>query len=555
MTRPRVPIDDARELRLAGSITRVVLLVVLLVVLAPAVVRVGDVFAVPAVTLMLLGAIVVVIVSLAYWLVTVGAPARWLSYRLRFTPDRVVIATATIAVIGCGIGLVSFRSGIRHPRSALAQFDLRAANTAVRLSGESHLMQSLNSAGIRSMLVLGGMIVLAGIAGGALRSAALLAATMAVGGVLVEFLKMNPASPVATLGNITRATSSWPSGHAAFQGSLALGFVLWWWAAGLPRPSIVAAIVVPLALLVGYSRAFLGIHYLSEVLSGWLVATAAAAVVLLVDRIVVPRLGVPTPTKRWPVIAAGIAALLVTGVAVHSVHRFHDRGPGDFGRFEPGGGFRGLSLAGDPTPLASAEPAAVLGPLPRFSETLLGTRAQPLNVVVVARDPDLRAAFATAGWSEVAPLTPKRLAPDFWRGITGGIDRDAPVAPMFLDTRAADLVVQRPDRSSSVAAEQADVWELPAVTPSGCYVVGITAARFDRSSWSWHTLFPQRHLSPAVDAEREALAGALAAAGQFEDLGRFDFVAPLHGSSPSGAYTTDGKVALLRQPGCTTPGS
>jgi undecaprenyl-diphosphatase len=93
-----------------------------------------------------------------------------------------------------------------------------------------------------------------------------------------------------------------------------LGVVLWWWAADLPRPSIIAALVVPVAVVVGYSRAFIGIHWLSEVLAGWLVATVAAAVVLAADRLVVPRLNLLPAARRGPVLAAGVVAVAVAVV-------------------------------------------------------------------------------------------------------------------------------------------------------------------------------------------------------------------------------------------------
>ena len=192
-------------------------------------------------------------------------------------------------VVGAVIALAWFRHELRNVRSPLAQFDLRAAATAYRLAGERDLMQSLNRAGVRSMLLLGFMLVVAALAVGAFRSAVLLGSTMAITGILVEFLKISQPSLLTTFGPIDVYPTQWPSGHAAFQGSIALGMVLWWWGAGLPRPSLAAAVLVPFAVLVGYSRAFLGIHLLSEVLSGWLLAAAVAAFVVIVDRLVVPR--------------------------------------------------------------------------------------------------------------------------------------------------------------------------------------------------------------------------------------------------------------------------
>jgi hypothetical protein len=192
----------------------------------------------------------------------------------------------------------------------------------------------------------------------------------------------------------------------------------------------------------------------------------------------------------------------------------------------------------------------VLDPLPRFSETLLGREAQPLGVVVVAGTDEMSAALAGAGWSEVAAITPKRLLPDFWAGITGGVGRGSPIAPTFVDTRPADLVIQRAVPSRSVAADRVDVWQLPAVTPSGCPVWVVSTAREDRISWSVRTLFPARRIDPAIDTARDALAAELVAGGRFEDLGRFEFGSARRGRGAAGAYVTDGKVAFLRQPGC-----
>ena len=72
---------------------------------------------------------------------------------------------------------------------------------------------------------------------------------------------------------------SFPSGHAASSLSVALAA-----AAVLPGPA--AAALVALAMLVGLSRCYLGVHYPGDVIVGWLLAllgllAAAPAIALL----------------------------------------------------------------------------------------------------------------------------------------------------------------------------------------------------------------------------------------------------------------------------------
>jgi undecaprenyl-diphosphatase len=55
-----------------------------------------------------------------------------------------------------------------------------------------------------------------------------------------------------------------------------------WLITGWTGRVFVWAMAIGSALVIGYSRIYLGVHYVSDVLAGWLLGTAWASIVILV---------------------------------------------------------------------------------------------------------------------------------------------------------------------------------------------------------------------------------------------------------------------------------
>jgi membrane protein DedA with SNARE-associated domain/membrane-associated phospholipid phosphatase len=207
------------------------------------------------------------------------------AFGLEFTSVLAVLAVGSFAVIAYAVVF----SGDPGPTA----MDSTAADIAesIRTAWLTSVMKGITALG--SGWVVFPLAALAAVALAIRRRWMEMAAL--VGGIViiaigVPELKSAIGRPRPAGGLVDAPGYAYPSGHAAHS-------VLYVWAAiivgvrlrpGMARASLLIAAAVVLAALIGLSRVYLGVHYLSDVTGGWGLGAAAfslcAAVALIVSR-------------------------------------------------------------------------------------------------------------------------------------------------------------------------------------------------------------------------------------------------------------------------------
>jgi membrane-associated phospholipid phosphatase len=155
---------------------------------------------------------------------------------------------------------------------------------------------------------------------------ALLAAVSGIGGaLLVTGIKALIARdrPDPLLRAVTENGFSFPSGHATTS-VVVLGTVAWLISTATASHTVRATAWVAAVLLgagIGLSRVYLGVHYPTDVLAGWILGSAWLATVALADRLprLRLRLGGPELLPRRPGLVFTSAAVVSFGAILGAV--------------------------------------------------------------------------------------------------------------------------------------------------------------------------------------------------------------------------------------------
>lgn len=325
---------------------------------------------------------------------------------------------------------------------------------------------------------------------------------------------------------------SFPSGHSTiavsfygFAGYLLIRLVPGW------RAKVNLFFTTLLVIVaIGFSRLYLGVHYVSDVVSGYLVG---AMWLIIAIAFAEWRGASSVDAESRPVIGRAFALTLgLVGVALAAYVGLAAR--------------THLPLAphmARPVEIVSSVVEALSHEPLQYTETPLGEVQEPINVIfLVQDDAQLVALLRQAGWRMATPASFAALMEAVRSLVLRKDDSAAPLTPSFWNGRIQDVsFVRRTGANWLCNARHLRVWRTDfQVAEKGRIHVAMVNG-VDRCRWG---VIPR--IDPDLDRSREQLREELTAAGPLEKVQEIPFVSSMSGENFLGdRFFTDGKAIMV----------
>ncbi len=330
--------------------------------------------------------------------------------------------------------------------------------------------------------------------------------------------------------------ASFPSGHALIAVCV-YGFIGYLLFRKFKRPAVRILIVVcflAFIILIGLSRAYLGVHYPSDVVGGWYLGAALLSLIIsffeIEYRFHFPGLVRVKNFKyskkfQFFYLASLLASvsLLITWQylrteVVHSQERVR-------------------SVATIEEFLTSAE---------KYSEDLLGRRTQPISLIVVGSADELLHIFEQAGWHRAVVPNITNFFRQISRVAKNTPYQEGPMTPGFYNSRTNFFGFQKPTSVNTARQRHhTRFWESGYRLGGKDIWVG-TASLDDGIEIGSVIKFPTHGIDPHVDKEREFIFSDLLGTGLTANIAKLDLVGLVEGKNAAGdGFTTDGWAYIL----------
>ncbi len=338
--------------------------------------------------------------------------------------------------------------------------------------------------------------------------------------------------PRPELALYTEPSFSFPSGHAAiaiaFYGFLA--YILIRHFAKWKTKVNIFFIGLSIILLIGFSRLYLGVHYVSDVWGGYLVGALWLIIGISISEWILSF------KNKSTIFAPNIKTYIVSTILVVS------------------------SLGLYTIFAASYNPQILQQHVPqkeivqnvsniftdtqlKYTETLSGGRQEPISFIILAdNDTAFVKAFINSGWYLADNVTISSLTKTVLDTIFRREYLNAPMTPSFWDKQTHNFGFEKPTETNNVRQRHhARFWRTNYVTSDGKGVYVGTA------SLDTGIKFMVTHkIAPSIDTEREFLFTDLQNSTMIQSFQKDQSVKPVLGENFTGdQFFTDGKMYIV----------
>lgn len=348
--------------------------------------------------------------------------------------------------------------------------------------------------------------------------------------VFVGKLLIHRSRPGELIPFYQETSLSFPSGHATIAVAL-YGFLLyflWKHFQELKWKSTLLFAGCIIIFLIGLSRIYLGVHYLSDVLGGYLVGLLGLIIGISITEWYISKhkisyfLSIP---KNFKYITT---CLIVCEVIFYIVYA---------SRYQPL-----LTMYTPPVTPSVINPIDIFSSEKnsrlKYTEGLLGQPQEPISFMVVAKDNQfLIQAFKEAGWSGADAVGIKSLLHASMAAIFHQTYPTAPITPSFWNSNVHDFGFEKPTETNIVnERHHARFWKTNTQTPEGQFIYVGTVSLDKGVKWG-----VTHKIKPDLDTERELLFTDLQKAGVVIKYQKLQLVNPVIGQNFSGdQFFTDG---------------
>lgn len=326
---------------------------------------------------------------------------------------------------------------------------------------------------------------------------------------------------------------SFPSGHAAIAVAF-YGFITYLLIRNAKRwnkkiNAFFAGFI--LVILIGLSRLYLGVHYVSDVWGGYLAGAIWLIIAISLSEYFSYKKSINSilrPNTKKCLVTVG---LILASVGLYIIFALNYQIPTSILPQEAK-----QIIVSDTANIFSSDQL-------KYTETLLGNKQEPLNFIIFAKnDQELIELFEQSGWvlaDDVSVSSVVKLAQDaLWKESYP----KAPMTPDFWNANVHDFGFEKSTKSNNVRTRHhARFWKTNYIAESG-NIVYIGTASFDNGIKCGVT----HRISPDIDTEREFLFSDLQKTGLIANVEKQQFVDPKLGSNFAGdLFFTDGKLYLI----------